>query len=249
MDTSQPRIGTAGWSVPAIAAALFGNEGSQLERYSACFSCAEINTSFYRTHRPETYSRWAANVPNGFRFAVKVPRAITHEARLRGTHSLLKAFIDQVHALGPALGPILIQLPPGLEFDFALTDTFLHSLRLLFAGQVVLEPRHQTWFVPPADELLRAYHIGRVAADPARCPAAATPGGCPDLRYWRLHGSPRMYFTPYGEARLRRFADTLSPGDWCILDNTASGAAATDALLLQSISRSILEQRIPPTRS
>ena len=235
MDEAQPRIGTAGWSVPSSAAALFGYEGSQLQRYSAHFSCAEINTSFYRTHRPETYARWAAGVPEGFRFAVKMPRAITHEARLRDAHPSLKAFFDQVGALGPALGPILIQLPPSLEFDFALTDAFLHSFRQLFPGQAVLEPRHQTWFVPTADELLRAYHVGRVAADPARCPAAATPGGCPDLRYWRLHGSPRMYFTPYGDARLRRFADSLSPSDWCIFDNTASGAATTDALILQSI--------------
>jgi uncharacterized protein YecE (DUF72 family) len=235
MDEAQPRIGTAGWSLPSFATALFGHEGSQLQRYSARFSCAEINTSFYRPHRPETYTRWAASVPKGFRFAVKAPRAITPEARLRDAHPPLNAFFDQVHALGPALGPILIQLPPSLEFDFALTDAFFFSFRQLFAGQAVLEPRHRTWFGPTADELLRAYCIGRVAADPARCPAAAIPGGCPGLRYWRLHGSPRMYFTPYGEDRLRPFADRLSPSDWCIFDNTGSGAATTDALLLQGI--------------
>ena len=128
-----------------------------------------------------------------------------------------------------------MQLPPGLEFDLALTNTFLCNFRQLFAGQAVIEPRHRTWFGLTADELLRAYSVGRVAADPARCPAAAIPGGWPGLRYWRLHGSPRMYFTPYGEDRLRSFADRLSPSDWCIFDNTASGAATTDALLLQSI--------------
>jgi len=248
MDKAQPRIGTAGWSVPRTATALFGCEGSQLQRYSARFSCAEINTSFYRPHRPETYARWAASVPDGFRFAVKMPRAITHEARLRDAHPPLKAFFDQVHALGPALGPILIQLPSSLEFDFAFTDTFLYSFRQLFPGQAVLEPRHRTWFVPTADELLCAYHVGRVAADPARCPEAATPGGCPDLRYWRLHGSPRMYFTPYGDARLRRLADKLSPSDWCIFDNTASGAATTDALLLQSIFSHGLTSPMPEQR-
>jgi uncharacterized protein YecE (DUF72 family) len=235
MAEAPPRIGTAGWSVPSIATGIFGHEGSQLQRYSARFSCAEINTSFYRPHRPETYSRWAAGVPEGFRFAVKAPRAITHEARLRDVHSPLKAFFDQVHALGAALGPILVQLPPSLEFDLALAETFLHDFRRLFSGQAVVEPRHRTWFGLTADELLRAYSVGRVAADPARCPAAAIPGGWPGLRYWRLHGSPRMYFTPYGEDRLRSFADRLSPSDWCIFDNTASGAATTDALLLQSI--------------
>lgn len=230
-----PRIGTAGWSIPSAAAGAFGKEGSQLQRYGACFSCAEIDTSFYRSHRPETYARWAASVPSSFRFAVKTPRAITHEAKLRDAHGPLKTFLEQVRLLGPALGPILVQLPPSLLFDPALAETFLSDFRKLFAGEVVIEPRGPTWFGSDADELLRAYRVGRVAADPAPCPEGAIPGGWAGVRYWRLHGSPRMYFSPYGEDRLCPIAEALSPNDWCILDNTASGAATSDALLLQRL--------------
>ncbi len=230
-----PRIGTAGWSVPSVASGAFGTEGTQLQRYSAQFRCVEINSSFYRPHRKETYARWAASVPRDFRFAVKAPRAITHEARLRDAHPPLKSFFEQIRALGAALGPVLVQLPPSLKFDMPLADEFLDDFRTLFAGDAVIEPRHPTWFDSDAEALLRAHRIGRVAADPAPTPNAALPSECDGLRYWRLHGSPRMYFTPYGEERLRRLVGGLAINDWCIFDNTASGAALDDALLLQRL--------------
>jgi uncharacterized protein YecE (DUF72 family) len=232
-----PRIGTAGWSVPSVAKDAFEKQGSQLERYSSRFSCAEINSSFYHPHRAETYARWAASVPESFRFAVKVPRAITHEARLYDSRARLKEFADQIVGLGGKLGPILIQLPPSLECDLARAKSFLGEFRQQFEGDAVIEPRHPSWFECDTEKLLCAYRLGRVAADPARCPGAATPGGWAGLRYWRLHGSPRMYYTPYGEERLRCMAARLMPGDWCIFDNTASGAAIHDALFLQNLAK------------
>jgi uncharacterized protein YecE (DUF72 family) len=231
------RIGTAGWAVPSVATDTPGKQGSQLQRYSAYFSCAEINTSFYRPHRAETYARWAASVPRGFRFTVKAPRAITHEAKLRDSCPPLKMFFEQLRGFGPALGSILVQLPPSLKFDPTRAEIFLNDFRKLFAGEAVLEPRHLTWFNSNADELLWRYHVGRVAADPAPSPIGAIPGGWAGLRYWRLHRSPQMCFTPYGEYRLRPLVDLLSPNDWCIFDNTASGAAMTDALLLQRLAQ------------
>ena len=229
------RIGTAGWSVPAGGAGVFAKEGSQLQRYSARLSCVEINSSFYRPHRSETYIRWAASVPSRFRFAVKTPRAITHEARLRNSEAPLKAFTEQVRSLGSTLGPILIQLPPSLKFAPTLAESFLSEFRKLFGGDIVFEPRHPTWFAPPADELLRTYRVARAAADPAPDPRGVIPGGWTGLRYWRLHGSPQVYFTAYGEERLRPIADQMSLNDWCIFDNTASGAAIVDALLFQRL--------------
>ncbi|MGZ9032643.1 MAG: DUF72 domain-containing protein [Burkholderiaceae bacterium] len=83
------RIGTAGWSIPRARAERCASEGSHLARYARVLSCAEINTSFHRSHRYEVYARWAAQTPSGFRFAVKVPRAITHDQRLRESRALL----------------------------------------------------------------------------------------------------------------------------------------------------------------
>jgi uncharacterized protein YecE (DUF72 family) len=132
---------------------------------------------------------------------------------------------------------VLVQLPPSLKFDSTLAQSFFADLRQLFAGEVVAEPRHPTWFGIAAEALLAAHEIGRVAADPAPASEAAAPGGWPGLRYWRLHGSPQMYHTAYGEDRLRALAGRLSSQDWCIFDNTASGAALQDALKLQSLLR------------
>ena len=100
-------------------------------------------------------------------------------------------------------------------------------------GPVACEPRHPTWFEADAEALLRAHRIARVAADPARVPAAAEPGGWPALAYWRLHGSPQMYWSSYEPATLdalaARLADAVSE-PWCVFDNTTSGAAAANAL-------------------
>jgi uncharacterized protein YecE (DUF72 family) len=234
-STGAPRIGTAGWSVPSGAAEGFSKAGSQLERYASRLCCAEINSSFYRPHRPQTYARWAASVPAGFKFAVKAPRAITHESRLRDAQAPLADFIGQIQSLGDALGPMLIQLPPSLRFEAGLVEGFLRGLREGFGGDVVLEPRHLTWFDVEPEALLSEHRVARVAADPARCPAAATPGGWTGLRYWRLHGSPRMYYSPYEEERLIGLSQSLASGDWCVFDNTASGAALVDALALISL--------------
>lgn len=231
------RIGTAGWSIPKAHAAAFPAEGSHLARYAQVLNGAEINTSFYRPHRPATYARWAATVPPGFRFAVKLPRTITHEARLANTEPLLDAFLAEATALGDSLGPLLVQLPPSLRFHPATAGTFAAALRARHAGDIACEPRHATWFTPEAESLLHTHRFARVAADPAVVPAAATPGGWPGLAYWRLHGSPRMYYSPYGEDRLAALARRLAATGpaWVIFDNTAEFQALSNALDLRRL--------------
>jgi len=211
---------------------------SLLHRYSAVFPAAEINSSFYRPHRPATYARWAESVPDGFRFAVKLPRAITHEAALVDCEAPLTRFAGEIAGLGEKRGPVLIQLPGRFAFDPAPADSFFKAFGTIIGGQAVCEPRHPSWFEPEADQLLRDHRIARVAADPARVPAAAEPGGWPGLAYFRLHGSPRIYWSKYEPDALAawagRAAACLSGGtpSWVIFDNTTSGAATGDALAL-----------------
>ena len=231
------RVGTAGWSIPRTSAELLPGPGSHLERYAHVLTCSEINSTFYRPSRLSTYARWAASVPESFRFSVKAPRAITHDAALACTPAQIRAFLDEVQTLGSRLGPILFQLPPKGVFDSAVAEAFFRDLRDLYAGSVVLEPRHESWFSHEADGLLREFCVSRVAADPARTPAAAQPGGDASLLYYRLHGSPRTYYSAYSPEYLRDLAATLkrastSADIWCIFDNTASGAAAANALTL-----------------
>ncbi|MBD0319257.1 MAG: DUF72 domain-containing protein [Gemmatimonadetes bacterium] len=226
-------VGCAGWSLPRAEQPRFPAEGTHLQRYAARFPAVEINSSFYRPHRPTTYARWAEGVPDDFRFSVKVPKAITHTARLADAEALLDAFLAETSALGTKLGCLLVQLPPSLQFDEETAGTFFCGLRERHDGPVACEPRHPTWFEAPAEALLVRSRIARVAADPARVPEAGKPGGWPGLVYYRLHGSPRIYYSDYAPAYLDDIAsamrDAVVPA-WCIFDNTASGAATANAL-------------------
>lgn len=231
-------IGTAGWSIPGIHAQHFVAEGSHLIRYASKLNCAEINSCFYREHKPETYRKWAAAVPDDFRFSVKAPKSITHEGKLcvQG-EGALKRFLDQTSALGEKRGPVLLQIPPKLAFDNVSAKSFFTMFRELYAGRAVFEPRHVSWFGDDAGFLLRKFGVARVAADPALIQEAARPGGWPGLVYFRLHGSPRRYYSAYSEDYLVRLAADLrlaatSATAWCIFDNTASGAALANALEL-----------------
>ncbi|HEY0437199.1 MAG TPA: DUF72 domain-containing protein [Phenylobacterium sp.] len=233
------RIGTAGWTIPRAVADAFPAAGSGLERYAARFRAAEINSTFYRQHRPATFARWREATPPAFRFALKLPRALTHEARLTGCEPGLDAFLEETDALGEKRGPLLAQLPPKLAFQPDAARSFFSALRERYSGAVACEPRHPSWFEPDAERLLEGLRVGRVAADPLRHPLAGTPGGWPGLAYWRLHGSPRMYYSAYDEAALQGFAAAMasSPAEetWCVFDKTTSGAAAADALRLSEI--------------
>ena len=237
-DRPGPRIGTAGWAIPARRAEAFPDGGSSLERYAARFDCAEINSSFHRSHRPETWRRWADAVPAGFRFSAKLPKEITHERRLADCREPLAAALAEMAALGDRLDVLLVQLPPSLAFEPAVAAPFLAGLRGRWGRQIALEPRHPSWFDEEPDVLLDRLRIARVAADPARVPAAAEPGGWRGLAYYRLHGSPSIYRSSYDDGRLEGYAERIAAAAgpaWCIFDNTASGAATGDALKLREL--------------
>jgi uncharacterized protein YecE (DUF72 family) len=164
-------VGCATWAIGSANEQLLPPGPSNLARYARALTAAEVNSSFHRSHRHATWGRWARSVGPSFRFAVKLPKQITHERRLRDVSEPLAAF-------------------------------------------------------------LAARRVARVAADPAVVPCAAEPGGWDGLRYFRLHGSPVTYRSPYPPEFLDRVAAQLRPGDWCIFDNTASGAALPNALQL-----------------
>jgi len=254
-------VGTAGWTLPRSAGREFPDSGSHLSRYSRVLHGTEINSSFTRSHSTKTYAKWAKSTPRGFRFAVKMNQAITHDARLRRARKPLEQFLSEVAGLGSKLGPLLVQLPPSLEFDSRVARTFFDLIRQLHAGAVVCEPRHASWFTPQANNLLIEHHIGRVAADPASLDVASEPGGWLGPRssrrsktgstavdaernsntevqtavYYRLHGTPRKYWSVYTPDQIERWARALralprGSQTWCIFDNTAGGGAIENAL-------------------
>jgi uncharacterized protein YecE (DUF72 family) len=252
------RVGTAGWSIPRALAPRFASTGTHLQRYSQCLRCAEINSSFHRPHAASTYVKWRDSTPADFRFAVKMPRQITHERNLQDAREPLLAFLMQTDGLAQKRGPILIQLPPSLAFDLAVVSKFLHLVRTLYDGIIVCEPRHATWFSSPATLLFVDYRIARVAADPAPVPAAEIPAGWPGVAYFRLHGSPRKYWSRYDSDYIAALAETvqnISKADavWCVFDNTAAGGALENACELRARLTRSNEPAIPvsdePTRA
>lgn len=232
-------VGCAGWSLPRVHWSNFPAHGTQLQRYATQLTAVEINSSFYRQHRPQTYLRWAQSVPSEFRFSVKLPKLITHVQRLQNCDVLLDEFLFQCTQLGDRMGCLLIQLPPSLAYDAVTAEVFFLTLRSRYAGAVVLEPRHETWL--NAEALLVEQRIGRVAADPSPIAGGQAPSGWSGIRYWRLHGSPRIYHSAYDRCYLQVLADKLQGSTqeaiptWCIFDNTASGFALGDALALQAL--------------
>jgi len=233
-------VGTAGWSIPQASAHRCPTDGTHLQRYSRTFCCAEINSSFHRPHAPATYARWANSTPSDFQFAVKVPRTITHDQQLRRARLPLERFLKETDGLGRKRGPLLVQLAPSLSFEARIAGRFFELLRGHYEGLVVCEPRHETWFSGRAEALLVRFRVGRVAADPPPTTGADAPGGWPGIVYYRLHGTPRKYWSKYeGDyiCALGQAVRSISPSvdAWCVFDNTASGAALENAYELENI--------------
>ena len=235
------RVGCAGWSIPRQHAQLFGEGESMLARYATRFDLAEVNSSFYRPHQQKTWERWASETPARFLFTAKLPQEISHERALRGCVACLERFLDQVEGLGSKLACLLLQLPRSRRLEPGVAGRFFEQARKRYAGGFAVEPRHASWFEPAADALLEKFEIARVAADPALSPAAARPGGHPALRYWRWHGSPRMYYSDYPEPALRALAAQVreraprGAQRLVIFDNTAHAFATANAARLQEL--------------
>lgn len=235
--TVRTYIACAGWSLSRQDRPYFPSAGSHLERYAQVLNAVEINSSFYRPHKRDTYVRWADSTPDAFRFAVKLPRSISHDAALSLSDGLLREFRMQVEGLGRKLGWLLVQLPPKLEFHAASAKAFFKLARASFDCAIACEARHPGWFEPAATHLLASMQVIRVMADPAH---GAPPVHQPttDDFYIRLHGSPRIYYSSYDDAYLAQMAAamkahaTAGHGSLCVFDNTAGQQSMPNALTL-----------------
>jgi len=141
-----PMIGTAGWAIPAIDRPSFPENGTALRRYAGRLRCVEVNSSFYKPHRRSTWERWAASVPDDFRFAAKIPKEISHGRRLVDATDRLDQFLNEAGGLGGKLAILLLQLSPSYAFDPEVVAGFLEAVSDRSEAQIVCEPRHASWF-------------------------------------------------------------------------------------------------------
>jgi uncharacterized protein YecE (DUF72 family) len=232
------RIGISGWRYEPWRGVFYPEKLAQrreLEYASRMLPTIEINGSFYSLQSPVSYAQWAADTPDGFVFAVKGPKYITHMRRLKDVETpLANFFANGLFELGPKLGPILWQFPPTLPFGAERFEAFFaqlprdteaaaeiaarHDKRV--DGRTSLEPdakrpmrhaveiRHESFADPAFIALLRRYRIALVVAD--------TAGKWPlledltaDFVYLRLHGDKELYASGYSDAALERWAERI----------------------------------------
>jgi uncharacterized protein YecE (DUF72 family) len=229
------RIGTSGWVYRDWREHVYPRglpQRAWLHHLSRRFSTIEINASFYRLPAPDTFERWAAEVPADFVFSVKMSRYLTHLRRFRDPGEPLRRFWEGARRLGPALGPVLFQQPPTFECDMgalrALLDALPDGMRAAF------EFRHESWH---RDNVLAALDSAGAAWVIAHRPHARPPlevtGGWSYVRFHR----GTLLGPAYPSPTLRRWSKKLSNlaarQVFVYFNNDPGGAAVRDAELMQ----------------
>ncbi|MCS6951314.1 MAG: DUF72 domain-containing protein [Bryobacteraceae bacterium] len=208
------RVGTSGWNYGDWKGVFYPESlksAEYLTHYARHFDTTEINYTFYHLPRPSTYEKWASQTPEGFLFAVKASRVITHVKRLSEVAEAWQKFLESALRLGPKLGPVLLQLPPSMRADKTRLEAFLRHVCSSPAKQEVLlafEFRHATWFDPEICELLQRYGATLVIAHSERYPQAPATPTAPFV-YLRFHGPGALFASKYPEEQLQEWAERI----------------------------------------
>lgn len=244
-------IGTSGWVYKGWREHLY--ERTPLRRWlevaSRTFTALEVNGSFYTQIKRETYERWRTETPDGFRFAIKGHRFVTHYKRLRDCRDSVVLLRDQASGLGDKLAAVVWQLPSNFTMDATRLDDFLRALRAWRDVKHSIEFRHRSWFVPEIAARMRDANASVCMSDAPDFPLWHEVTS--DLVYVRLHGHTRKYASSYSGALLRKWRDDIAT--WIAdgrdvhvyFDNDAEGAAVHNAKTLISL---VEGAALPPYR-
>ncbi len=239
------RVGTSGWMYRHWIGVFYPAELKDrqwFEYYSRFFDTVEINSSFYRLPSEETFRNWARKAPEGFLYAVKAWRRITHLKKLRNAGSDIRVFLDRVRLLSEKLGPVLFQTPPGLKVDVPLLEDFLTLLPVDL--DLVFEFRHKSWFTDRIFDMLREKGVGFCIMDHPHipCPRIVTSR----IVYVRMHGKGRLYQGLYSREDLEELAGFLfrsledASVAYVYFNNDFGGNAVRNAMKLKGI----IEERL-----
>ena len=202
-------IGTSGWHYEHWKG-LFYPEGlakaNWLEFYAQHFPTVELNNSFYHLPSEKAFVNWRESSSEGFMFAVKVSRFITHIKRLKDAEEPLQNFLARAGFLQHKLGPLLYQLPPNMKRDDERLEAFLSILPPQYHH--VFEFRHESWIDDSVFQMLRRYNVGLCVFDMPgfTCPVVATA----DFAYVRFHGSAGLYWSCYSDEELSQWAEKIA---------------------------------------
>ncbi len=206
-------IGTSGWSYDHWNGVLYpeGLPATQrLGLYVERYRTVEVNSTFYHWPGEPAFRRWASRLPHGFRFTVKAPRGLTHGARLFEPERWIATITEGMHALGPNEGVLLVQLPPGMEYDYERLAYFLRAVN--GALRLAVEFRHVSWEREETFALLEEFGAAYCVMSGAGL--ACTLRATAPFVYVRLHGpdSAHLYGGSYADDDLRWWGDRID--DW-----------------------------------
>jgi uncharacterized protein YecE (DUF72 family) len=227
-------VGTSGWQYRDWRGVFYPPGVPQrrwLEHYAQQFATVENNGTFYRLPARDTFASWRDRVPADFVMTVKASRYLTHVRRLRDPAEPVKRLLDAAAGLGGRLGPVLLQLPPGLR---AGADLLRDCLRQFPATvRVAVEPRHESWWTDEVREVLAAANAALCWTD--RGGSAQTPlWRTADWEYLRFHEGDGDPWPSYTDGTLGGWADRIA-GDgevYAYFNNDQHGAAPRDAARL-----------------
>jgi uncharacterized protein YecE (DUF72 family) len=237
-------IGTSGWSYKKWIDIFYPKSLkpiAYLQYYAQYFDTTEINTTFYHTPRVSSAENWAKQVPAGFTFCCKMNRYITQLKRLKEPEEPLQRFFTAIEPLKSVSGPILIQLPPSLRFNYDVTEHFYSVLRKEYNYyQFALEARHTSWFDNDSLNLMTKYNIAFVISQSGNVFPYAEFVTDTNI-YVRFHGPAALYASPYSYEMLDSYAEKfvywIKEGHviWAYFNNDVNGYAVHDAQLLKEI--------------
>lgn len=201
------------------------------EYYGTQFNALELNVTFYRFPQLSMLQGWYRRSPENFLFAAKAPRLVTHIKKMNKAHNEVDDFYKTLRmGLAEKLGAVLFQLPPSFAYSEQAMENIINHLRHDFVN--VVEFRHESWW---RSDVWENFQENNIVVSGTSYP------GLPDtfsqkqpINYYRLHGVPHLYHSPYTDAYLKKIGQQLSASEkaFVFFDNTASGAAINNARFL-----------------
>ena len=232
------RIGTSGWNYPHWRERFYPAQvpkSKWLEFYTAHFDTVEVNATFYRLPKPNTFKNWYENTPKNFLWSIKASKYITHTKRLKESKEPLEMLYRGADGLKEKLGPILFQLPPSLSYDQERLEQFCRHLNSSYHH--VLEIRHPSWIHKHVFKILSDTNMAFCLSDSAgRYPYCEEITA--DFLYMRLHGSKKLYASKYSEEEMKRWAQKVKAWDmetYIYFDNDYQGYAVQNAKRLKEM--------------
>ena len=234
------RIGCSGWNYRHWRERFYP-KGLPQRRwfgfYAEHFDTVEINNSFYMLPKTETLDKWRAQAPPGFCYAVKANRFLTQAKKLKDCEEPLERMMPLFRRLGPALGPVLYQLPPRLKLNLERLESFLGLVPKDVTN--VFEFRDPSWYVPETYALLDRHDAGFCVHDMAGSASERLATG--PIAYVRFHGGARKYWGRYSEESLLSWTDWIvgqakaGRTVWCYFNNDIDAHAIGDAMTLKAM--------------